>query len=341
MKINWKQYDYLLGSESDEKLSSLIGCSKNTIKERRKKLNINTNKKYTDWSKYDSLLGTMSDINLSKIIGCSASGITHRRNKLNISAYLNKCKKENISYKINWDKYDMFLGKTTDKNLAKVITHQGTNCSNTTVSRRRKSLGISIFIKNKENEWDGYSCLLGIVDDNFLSQIMKQKISYVSQKRKNLNIKTTKYLKQLVMNKKLINNEVVNCKNCNLYKNKNDFYIKNNGYIYNICKDCFNKNKRDQRLMIKKECLKLLGDCCQNCFFNTYSSSLQFHHINNKNKLITDYFELIKSTTNRKKLFEELDKCCILCANCHAAYHKGELKIFFDKKSFGWGIKSV
>lgn len=53
---------------------------------------------------------------------------------------------------------------------------------------------------------------------------------------------------------------------------------------------------------------------CQVCGFNNFAGALDFDHIDSKNKLY-DPGRIIGC--NLKKLFLELRKCQILCANCH------------------------
>jgi 5-methylcytosine-specific restriction endonuclease McrA len=61
-----------------------------------------------------------------------------------------------------------------------------------------------------------------------------------------------------------------------------------------------------------------LGWCCQACGYSGYLNALQFHHIDpQKKELRLAYayhrkWELVRS---------ELDKCVLLCANCHAEEH--------------------
>lgn len=56
-----------------------------------------------------------------------------------------------------------------------------------------------------------------------------------------------------------------------------------------------------------------LGDCCQLCGEKD-RNVLQFDHIDPKIKL----FELCRQTNmSQKRYITEVDKCQLLCANCH------------------------
>lgn len=63
------------------------------------------------------------------------------------------------------------------------------------------------------------------------------------------------------------------------------------------------------------------GGVCQCCKYNKYIGALEFHHINPDEK---DFGISVKGYTisweNNKK---ELDKCVLVCSNCHREIHAG------------------
>ena len=74
----------------------------------------------------------------------------------------------------------------------------------------------------------------------------------------------------------------------------------------------------------KKKAVAYLGGHCIRCGFKEHQSALQFHHRNPDDKSFQ-----VSSTNMTKawsKVQEELNKCDLLCANCHAIIHwdKGE-----------------
>ncbi len=71
---------------------------------------------------------------------------------------------------------------------------------------------------------------------------------------------------------------------------------------------------------LKKEAVKRLGNACECCGVTGPLTILQFHHRDPKTKLgnwgwMSTQDELVRNA--------ELDKCSLLCANCHAGYHSG------------------
>lgn len=107
--------------------------------------------------------------------------------------------------------------------------------------------------------------------------------------------------------------ETRKCKNCNVDKNIKEF-IKNS----KICKFCNNKKLRYKRYNFKIDCIIYKGGKCSKCEYNKCIDALDFHHLNPEEK----DFEISKAKTfNLENVKDELDKCILLCANCHREEH--------------------
>ncbi len=90
------------------------------------------------------------------------------------------------------------------------------------------------------------------------------------------------------------------------------------GHKKTCCKSCHNKYTKE--LARKKKLLGIdyLGGKCSSCGFIGHPSVFDFHHTNPKEK--------DKNFTSMKnwsfdKIKKELDKCILLCANCHRLEH--------------------
>lgn len=107
------------------------------------------------------------------------------------------------------------------------------------------------------------------------------------------------------------------CKEC-LHKHKNDLYKTKYKERY---KDRLKENKIKHREYIRN-LISLLkaGGCC--ICGEKDQCCLDFHHINNKLFTISDNPDVTEST-----LLEEVDKCVILCANCHRKLHAGKIDL--------------
>lgn len=56
---------------------------------------------------------------------------------------------------------------------------------------------------------------------------------------------------------------------------------------------------------------------CSQCGYSKCSRALQFHHANGVKE-----FEIARDTgMGREKMWQEIDKCELLCSNCHAERH--------------------
>src|ERR1039458_2942193 len=88
------------------------------------------------------------------------------------------------------------------------------------------------------------------------------------------------------------------------------------------CSDkCKNKNgATDHRLKKKKEYVFYKGGKCEKCGYSKSLSALCFHHKNPNEK----EFQFSKNESiskSKEDIKKELDKCMLLCANCHAEEH--------------------
>ena len=78
------------------------------------------------------------------------------------------------------------------------------------------------------------------------------------------------------------------------------------------------KNKRKLEFCIYK------GGCCAECGFEATEKTIaafDFHHVNPSEKEYTPSDMLM---FEKSKVVKELDKCILLCANCHRIFHFNE-----------------
>lgn len=106
-----------------------------------------------------------------------------------------------------------------------------------------------------------------------------------------------------------------------------EFTIKDTGYTRRYCYNCVPfspKTGAQNRQIIKKWALEYKGNKCEICGYNKCSEALDFHHeIPNEKEFSLSDRNLILDWQIIKK---ELDKCILICANCHREIHakKGE-----------------
>lgn len=108
------------------------------------------------------------------------------------------------------------------------------------------------------------------------------------------------------------------CIKCNKPKLYSDFY--NN---FNFCKYCADAIRVDIFRKNKIDAVKYKGGKCLHCNYDSAMSALEFHHINPDEKDFS--FSKYKKATITDAL-PELDKCILLCANCHREEHSKMLQ---------------
>jgi len=76
-----------------------------------------------------------------------------------------------------------------------------------------------------------------------------------------------------------------------------------------------------RRKTIKEMALQYLGGKCIYCNYNTYPGALEFHHKTASSKS----FGIGQKGHSRSwsKVQVELDKCILVCSNCHKEVHSG------------------
>lgn len=117
-----------------------------------------------------------------------------------------------------------------------------------------------------------------------------------------------------------IPHEKSKCFICKTYKPNNHFYIRKNrkNKLSAYCKECIKIFTIKKQKEIKNKCIEYKGGKCSICGYDKCSSALDFHHINPNDK--TKSISVMKSKSF-EKLKSELDKCILLCKNCHFEVH--------------------
>lgn len=79
-----------------------------------------------------------------------------------------------------------------------------------------------------------------------------------------------------------------------------------------------NQEASARRLALKEQAIAHLGGKCQKCGYDACPAAFDFHHLDDREK---DFD--ISSKQSWATLLPELDKCILLCANCHREAHAG------------------
>ena len=90
------------------------------------------------------------------------------------------------------------------------------------------------------------------------------------------------------------------------------------------------KATTDFRKRRKANLIKVSGNCCNICGYNKIPDALEFHHINPELK----EYGISSSGTchDLEKDLAEINKCILVCANCHREIHFGLYSLDFLKE---------
>lgn len=112
------------------------------------------------------------------------------------------------------------------------------------------------------------------------------------------------------------------CPRCCQEKNKTDFYNRRNKIGNSVyCKPCTHEQTLERQRNFKQKCVEYRGGKCVACGYNKTNNALEFHHLNPLEKDFS--ISSAKFTTFDERITKELDKCALVCRNCHAEIHAG------------------
>ena len=84
------------------------------------------------------------------------------------------------------------------------------------------------------------------------------------------------------------------------------------------CKSCWNKRTYQTGIEKLNRLKTARGGCCERCGYNKYLGALQWHHTD---PTVKEYGIGQRRGLTESQLQDEVDKCQLLCANCHAEVH--------------------
>jgi hypothetical protein len=91
------------------------------------------------------------------------------------------------------------------------------------------------------------------------------------------------------------------------------------GSVY--CKKCTTQQVVERTKKLKQDMVNYKGGCCQLCGYNKYIGALDFHHIDPNQKDFT--IAHVRQYKFDDVIKNELDKCLLVCSNCHREIHGG------------------
>jgi hypothetical protein len=112
------------------------------------------------------------------------------------------------------------------------------------------------------------------------------------------------------------------CSKCKIEKLITEFHkrpTRKTGSTHSWCKDCNLKDTVRRQREFKNKCIEYKGGKCEKCDYSRCPDALEFHHLDPTEK----DFSISKSRLTKfdERVTRELDKCIMLCANCHREEH--------------------
>ena len=86
----------------------------------------------------------------------------------------------------------------------------------------------------------------------------------------------------------------------------------------NRCKNCHNDKQKEYVKSLKRKAVLFKGGKCKQCGYCKNLAALDFHHIDSTQK---DENWITARHWGWKRLKKELEKCDLVCRNCHAEIH--------------------
>jgi len=75
----------------------------------------------------------------------------------------------------------------------------------------------------------------------------------------------------------------------------------------------------ERRRLLRERAIEYLGGSCRICGYDKWPAAFDFHHLDPMGK----DFTISEGMTSWDRIKPELDKCVLLCANCHRETHDG------------------
>lgn len=111
------------------------------------------------------------------------------------------------------------------------------------------------------------------------------------------------------------------CSRCKITKTAGDFY-QYDGARTTYCKPCLSAWTGDRARKLKALAIEYAGGRCVSCGYDRYQGALEFHHRDPAEKDFSIAQNMRRSTLS-DTMKTEIDKCVLLCANCHRETHGG------------------
>lgn len=109
------------------------------------------------------------------------------------------------------------------------------------------------------------------------------------------------------------------CIKCQTVCPKENFYRYRNNAPHQWCKGCVRQKAVVSQHRFKLEAIAYKGGVCVDCERMPHPAAMTFHHLDPSQK--NYQLSAAREKTLSEAVKRELDKCVLLCRNCHAIRH--------------------
>lgn len=109
------------------------------------------------------------------------------------------------------------------------------------------------------------------------------------------------------------------CPSCKIDKDISEFYTRRGNQTHSYCKPCVSEQTKARQRRLKREAIEYKGGKCMDCGGVFHQAAFDFHHEDPSQKEFAIGRRNLSNLTDFVK--KELDKCSLLCANCHRVRH--------------------
>ena len=102
------------------------------------------------------------------------------------------------------------------------------------------------------------------------------------------------------------------------------------------CSVCNTERGLKAHKIVKQEAVDYLGGKCLLCNYDKCQEALDFHHVYPEQK---EFAIRDKSSKTFKTILPEIQKCVLLCANCHRELHAGLHTIHMGSVEVSCGVE--
>jgi hypothetical protein len=118
------------------------------------------------------------------------------------------------------------------------------------------------------------------------------------------------------------------CRGCNAWIPESGYY-NHKGHLGTLCKLCNSRVSQANGAILKEQAIAYAGGKCKDCSGIFHQSVFDFHHLDTKQK---DFNIMVNKSASLESIKPELDKCVLLCANCHRDRHYNSSNLNYSPK---------